>query len=61
MIRKMPAKLWRLTEISSKIEQAIHTEHHRSVPDMLRLLRLKRLKLLLRQKFSARLYAMAST
>jgi hypothetical protein len=55
----MSAMMYRLTDIRHRIEEEIRAELSRRTPDGLRLLRLRRLNALVRERLSSRLRTFA--
>jgi hypothetical protein len=55
----MSAMMYRLTDIRRRIEEEIRSELLRRTPDGLRLLRLRRLNALVRERLSSRLRTFA--
>ncbi|MBD3734293.1 MAG: hypothetical protein IE934_16470 [Sphingopyxis sp.] len=56
----MSAMMYRLTDIRHRIEEEIRAELLRRTPSVLRLLRLRRLNALVRDRLSARLRILAA-
>lgn len=49
----MPTSTYRLTRIHSSLDEAIRSETRRRLPDSLRLLRLKKMKLAVKDRLTA--------
>ncbi|MBP8234156.1 MAG: hypothetical protein KAY22_17805 [Rhizorhabdus sp.] len=56
----MSAMMYRLTDIRRRIDEEIRSELSRRTPSFLRLLRLRRLNALVRERLSTRLLTLAS-